>query len=62
MTENTTTKTGKKGSKSLPVKLDYTLDVNTGLKATNRPKSDKLIHAHRYLDGLPGVKSVYKGV
>ena len=36
--------------------LEYVIDTNTGLKASNRPKSDKLIHEHRYLAGLPGAK------
>lgn len=45
----------------LPVKLEYTIDSNTGLKATNKKKSGKLIHSQRFLAGLPGAVGPFKG-
>lgn len=44
----------------LDVPLEYTIDTGTGLKSTGRPKEDKILHAHRFLAGLPGAKAPQK--
>ncbi|KAF2363651.1 Ribosome biogenesis protein Nop53/GLTSCR2 [Trinorchestia longiramus] len=44
----------------LAFKLKYTVDPKTGLKATDRPKSNELIPEHRLLAGLPGSKGPFK--
>ncbi|XP_018008426.1 ribosome biogenesis protein NOP53 [Hyalella azteca] len=47
--------------KKLPtLRLEYTVDPKTGLKATDRPKSDKLIPELQLLAGLPGSKGPFK--
>ncbi|XP_018016150.1 ribosome biogenesis protein NOP53-like [Hyalella azteca] len=46
--------------KKLPtLRLEYTVDSKTGLKATDRPKSDKLIPELQLQAGLPGSKGPF---